>query len=291
MHLLYMAFGPNTQIHLQTAFSIYSFLTQQQFVSSVNIVTDNEDFYKHLNPRVNIIRVTENDLTEWKGEYQFFWRIKIKAIEKACHLYPNQPVVYLDCDTFLFGDLAEMESSMKNGLAVMHDDEGELSQKKNKSQKKLWRQVQGKSFGGISIQPGNRMWNSGVVGLPNTKNGKDCELILAVCDDMCARGITRYFIEQFSLSLALQKTYGLADAKSAIVHYWSTKDLWDKQINHFFIQAYFARWDYEKIIAQMKLFDTSATPFYQQVKNTNLRLKVLLDKVFPHTNLQYLPGK
>jgi hypothetical protein len=291
MNLLYMAFGPNAQIHLQTAFSIYSFLTQKQFVSSINIVTDNEDFYKHLQPHVHIIKVTENDLTAWKGTHQFFWRIKIKAIEKACHLYPNEPIVYLDCDTFLFGDLADIKSSMEKGFAVMHDNEGELSRRKNKSQKKLWQQVQGKSFGGITIQPAHRMWNSGVVGLPNTKNGKDCELILAVCDEMCAQGITRYFIEQFSLSLALEKIYDLAEAKSAIVHYWPAKDLWDKQINNFFIQAYFAQWNYEKIIEQIKLFDTSKTPFYQKVKYTNLRLKVLLDKIFPNTNLQYLPSK
>jgi hypothetical protein len=289
MNLLYISFGNNAAIHLQTAFSIYSFLTQNDSINSINIVTDDAAFYQHLNSQVNIIQVTQNDLTEWKGPHQFFWRIKLKAIEKICQLYPNDPVLYIDCDTYLYGHLDGLKNKLLNGIALLHENEGELSGKKNKTQKRMWQQVKGKLFCNIAMQASDCMWNSGVIGIPNTKNGRDCELILAICDEMCSKNITRYFIEQYSLSLALEKTYGLAEAKSAIVHYWSTKDIWDKQITNFFMRAYFADWSYEKILEEMRSFDTTNLPFFQRVKNTNIRLKALIDKTFPNKELKYLP--
>jgi len=291
MNLLYMAFGPNTKIHLQTAFSIYSFLTQKQYVTSINIVTDNDAFYRHLSSHINIIKVTENDLTAWKGERQFFWRIKIKAIEKVCLQYPNEPVVYLDCDTFLYGDLAVLNNSLLNEKAFMHENEGPLSAKTTKTQKNMWRQIAAKTFGNLLMQPTDRMWNAGVAGTPNTRNGADCKLALAMCDEMCRQGVSRYFIEQYSLSLALEKTYGLVEAKSEIAHYWSTRDVWTDHIHDFFIEAYFAGWSYETILNKMQAIDTSALPIYQKIKTTNVRLKDWVDKMFANRNLQYLPEK
>lgn len=291
MNLIYMAFGPNAKIHLQTAFSIYSFLRQKQFVNSINIVTDNEAFYNHLSSHVHIIKVTEDDLTAWKGEHQFFWRIKIKAIEKVCILYPNQPVVYLDCDTFLHGDLSVLNKILLNEKAFMHEDEGVLSAKTTKTQRNMWRQIAGKTFGNLLMQATGHMWNAGVVGTPNTHNGTDCKLALSICDEMCRQDVSRYFIEQYSLSLALEKMYGLVEAKMEIVHYWSTKEIWTNRIHDFFIEAYFAGWSYETILGKMQHFDTSALPIYQKVKTTNVRLKDWVDKMFANRNLEYLPKK
>ena len=289
MNLLYITFGNEPSIYLQASFSVYSFLAQSQAVHSINIITDKEHYYRHLAPHVNIIAITETELTEWKGDYQFFWRIKIKALEKLCHLYPGQPVMYIDCDTFLYGDAAVLQHSLQNGVALMHENEGFLSGRKNKTQKNMWRQIADKTFGNIAMQAGHNMWNAGVVATPNTQNVKDCELALTICDEMCSQGITPYFIEQFSLSLALEKYYSLQEVKSAIVHYWSAKEIWNKHISNFFMEAYFGQWQYEKIIMQISNFDTSKLPVFQRVKNTNQRLKAIIDNVFPNKNLQYLP--
>lgn len=288
MNLLYLTFGNIPTIHLQTAFSAYSFLAQREAISTVNIITDNVEFYEHLQPHVNIIKVTPQELTEWKGEQQFFWRIKIKAIEKASQLYPGEPVLYLDTDTYLFGNAANLKAQLLNGKAFMHDDEGALSAKTTKTQKNMWRQIAGKSFGNLLMQPTDKMWNAGVVGTPNTQNGAECELALAICDEMCRRGVTRYFIEQYSLSLALEKTYGLLEAKTAVAHYWSTKEIWTSRIHDFFIEAYFAGWSYETILNNMQGFDSSALPIYQKVKTTNVRLKGLVDKMFPNKDFRYV---
>jgi hypothetical protein len=170
----------------------------------------------------------------------------------------------------------------------MHDNEGALSSKTTKTQKNMWRQIAGKTFGNLVMQPTDRMWNAGVVGTPNNCNGKECELALSICDEMCKQGVTRYFIEQYSLSLALEKTYGLAEAKTAIAHYWSTKEIWTSKIHDFFIEAYFAEWSYEKILIKMREFDVSKLPVYQKIKTTNVRLKGFVDSVFPNKDLRYL---
>jgi len=291
MNLLYLTFGKIPTIHLQTAFSAYSFLAQKEAVDTVNIITDNIGFYQHLQPHVNIIEVTPDELTVWKGEHQFFWRIKIKAIEKACQLYPGESVLYLDTDTYLFGDAAKVNEQLRRGKAFMHEDEGALSAKTTKTQKNMWRQITGKTFGNLLMQPTDHMWNAGVVGTPNTQNGADCRLALAICDEMCRQGVTRYFIEQYSLSIALENIYGLVEAKTSIAHYWSTKEIWTGRIHDFFIEAYFAGWSCETILNKMQNFDTSALPIYQKVKTTNVRLKDWVDKTFGNRNLEYLPKK
>lgn len=133
MNLLYITFGEKPEIHLQAAFSIYSFLAQSSQVNTINLITDNPDFYKHLEEQVNIILVTQEELIAWQGEYQFFWRVKIKAIEKLCTLYPGEPIMYLDTDTYVCGTLISIKRNLIAGSAFMHENEGFLSCKKSKT--------------------------------------------------------------------------------------------------------------------------------------------------------------
>src|ERR1700712_98113 len=115
MNLLYITFGDDLGIHLQAAFSICSFLSKSNNdINSINMITDKPFFYNHLKEKVNVISITQQELEDWKGEHQFFWRIKIKAIEKICKMYPNSPVMYLDTDTFLFGDWAKLKKGLED---------------------------------------------------------------------------------------------------------------------------------------------------------------------------------
>src|ERR1700710_800580 len=103
MNICLLNFGENISYHTQTSFCIYSLLANcADSVKTINVITDKPLFYNHLKQQINIIPITENELTDWKGKYQFIWRIKIKAIEKICSLYPNCPVIYLDTDTFVY---------------------------------------------------------------------------------------------------------------------------------------------------------------------------------------------
>ena len=288
MNILYIAFGDDTVIHAQFSFSIYSFLNQHQLVDTINIITDNEDYYNHLKPLVNIITITAADLKEWKGKHNYLWRIKIKAIEKLALLYPNQQIVYLDADTFLYNDLKPLKDNLNNGLAIMHEEEGYLSKKKTKTQRTMWQQIKGKTFSGVTMKPTDKMWNAGVIAFPNTLDSNEIKLALSICDEMCEVVPVKHFVEQYAFSISLQKMYGLTDAKNCIAHYWGTKNTWNKVISKFFLEAYFCRWDQQTIAEKINELDKTAIPIYEKIKNTGVRLKSLIDNFFPTKEITYL---
>ena len=291
MHLLYLTFGENINNHVEAHFSICTFLTQQDEISTINVVTDKPEFYKSLDNRINIISVDEKILNEWKGEHNFFWRIKIKAIEMLCDLYKNEPVIYLDADTFLYTNIKHLKNMLLQGVACMHENEGILSVIKGKTLKTMWAQVKNKTYGATKILPPHAMWNAGVVATPNTKNNAECNLALSICDDMCKAKVTPRLIEQFALSVSLFETYGLQPADNIIAHYWSNKIAWDETIKNFFISAHFKSLSAEEIIKEIKNFSFEMLPVKIKIKNTNTRLKKIVDKKFPPVNLSFINNK
>lgn len=288
MNILFLTAGTNINIHLEAHFSIYSLLTQGKKINTINVVTDNPVFYNDLKPHLNIIEIDEKTLQDWKGEHEFFWRIKIKAIEKICNLYPNSPVIYLDADTFLYTNIDILTNTILEGNAVMHEDEGALSRLKGKTLSKMWRQVGNKKYSGVKILPSHSMWNAGVVGTPNQKNNKESMLALAICDEMCNQGITPRLIEQFALAVTLTELYGLKQADSSIAHYWSNKNEWHRIIKDYFISAQFKSFTTANIIEHIKTFDFRKAPVKIKQRNTNERLTSLVERMFPSKDILFV---
>ncbi|MFN2457748.1 MAG: hypothetical protein ABR502_06085 [Chitinophagaceae bacterium] len=278
MHLLYITFGNNLAIHSQAAFSIYSFLAQDEKIDSINVITDAPAYYSHLKDVVRIFLAGKEQLEEWKGPHLFFWRIKIKALQCICKEYTGDPVVYLDTDTFLYKPADHLVKILVKGFALMHEDEGALSNANTKTEKRMWRQIKGRPFANLPMDTQQHMWNAGVVATPNTKGGADCELALRLCDELCAAGVTRKLIEQFALSRALQHTYGLQPAHTAIAHYWSNKEEWNRYITAFFTEAFAKGYSREELIAAMRDFDFTHIPVKKRVRNTSQRLHHIVDR-------------
>ncbi len=287
MHLLYVTFGKNIANHIQAQFSILTFWADSNQVQSINIITDQPALYANINDRVNVIEVTEQTLGQWKGPHDFFWRIKIKAIEKICGMYPNQPVMYLDTDTFLYNGFSGIAEQVMQGQAFMHENEGSLSADRSKTAKRMFTKISTVSYGGVVINSDHCMWNAGVVLTPNTKQNKECLLALEICDQMCQQGVTRRLIEQFALSVALQEVYGLQPAAGAIAHYWSNKEHWNRAIEAFLLTANFKGLSVDETIHALREFDFHI-PIKMRVRNTNLRLKSLADHLYPPQNPLYI---
>lgn len=112
-----------------------------------------------------IIGVSDQMLKEWKGEHNFFLRIKIKALQLVSSKYEDQHILYLDADTFLFGSLEHIRVLLNEGENLMHKNEGELSQLSSKTENLMWRQVKNKRYGGVTINSDVCMWNVGVVAI------------------------------------------------------------------------------------------------------------------------------
>ncbi len=288
MNLLYLTFGGNISNHIQAHFSILSFLTHKKEIQTINVITDVPHFYNNIKHFINIIEIKDETLKEWKGEYDFFWRIKIKAIERLCLMYKNEPVVYLDSDTFLYRDIKPMAEALLKGTAFMHEKEGELSKAKSKTEKRMWHQVKNGVFGNIKFLASHLMWNAGVVATPNQKNNSECLLALDICDEMCKQGVTRRLIEQFALSVSLYETYDLQEAKEVIAHYWSNKESWNNAIQKFLVSAGFRSFTVEQTVEAIKGFDFSELAVKIKSRNTNRRLKTFTDKLFPDQDMLFI---
>lgn len=288
MHILYCTFGNRFQNHLQAAFSAISFLQQRNEISSINIITDAAPFYKHLSGHVNIIDVTPATINEWKGPHDFFWRVKIKAIEHIANLYTGSPVIYLDTDTFLYAKIGSLKAALQNSQAFMHEDEGALSALTDKTSKRTWRAIRQKQFAGLIMKPADHMWNAGVVASPNNKDGKDIALALQICDEMCAAGVPNRLVEQYALSLALHHTYGLNDATPWIAHYWRNKEDWNPFILEWLAEQQFKQKTFNEILTAFAELDLGKVPVIIRRKYTAEKLHRGVEKLFGPTNLQYV---
>ena len=292
MNILYTVFGNEPTNHYQAAFSIYSFLKlKDNRIKSINVITDAPEFYKHFYEDIIVTTVTQETLKEWRGEHDFFWRIKIMSILKTCYQYPSSPVVYLDTDTFLFGDISKVYFLLSNEIALMHELEGPLCNAKSNTEKRMWKQVANKHFGGIEVLSNLTMFNAGVVAIPNSKNGDEIKLALKICDDMCKNGVERRLIEQFSLSIALQIEYNLQEAKEYIAHYWSNKPEWNNAIENFLCKNYCSQLSAIEVLQAYKAFDLKSIPIVRKTRNTKKRLNALVDKFFSDRDITYLSNR
>lgn len=288
MNIVYLVFGEELINHVQANFSILSMLTQKEEINSINIVTDNPKFYNFLSGVVNVIKVKLEDLQEWKGEYDFFWRVKIKAVEFIANIYKNENLLYLDSDTFLFGNIQELKGKLNGGNSFMHLNEGKLSQLKSKTEKRMWRQTFNKNFGPVKIDQDHCMWNAGVIGIPGSKSSQLIKTTLDICDAMLEQNITRRLIEQFAFSLSLNEFSNLIPAEGQIGHYWGNKGQWDDFIKNFIISSYFSNSSFDEIIESMKSIDYTKIPINMKIPSTKRRLQNLINKTFPERNKRFI---
>ena len=184
MNLLFLTFGDNIKNHYQANFSILSFLKEKASITGIYVFTDHPQYYAHYQDYVQVVTITEEKLQEWQGPHDFFWRIKIKAIEQLVLQHPDAPLVYLDSDTFLYEDISGLRDILASGEALMHVQEGKLSQLKSKTEQKMWSQVKALRFRNTEIGEKHAMWNAGVVAIPAARNKEAIALALHLCDSM-----------------------------------------------------------------------------------------------------------
>lgn len=280
MNLMYLTFGENLKNHYQANFSILSFLAQKDKIDSITIFTDYPEFYKNLDKHVTIISIDDNILKDWEGEYQFFWRVKIKAILHLIEKLGDKPIMYLDSDTFLYGNLDLIFEILKQDNAVMHEKEGNLNELKTKTEKLMWKQLKAKKFGGVTINEKSAMWNAGTIVIPANKNKEALNLALSICDDMCKANVTRRLIEQFSISVALDTTYGLKNAKKTIGHYWGNKEDWNKVITNFFVKSNLLNYNLQETINEINRIDLTKIATRKRFSSNKSKLIKIINKLF-----------
>lgn len=111
MNILFLVFGRRLSDHLQAHLAIHTFLPHLADGDRICVMTTAPEYYADFadDKRVTTDHVTEQLLDEWEGKHHFFWRVKIKAMERMATLYPDAALLYLDSDTFLKGDLSDIK--------------------------------------------------------------------------------------------------------------------------------------------------------------------------------------
>ncbi|OOF67934.1 hypothetical protein BKG89_08600 [Rodentibacter caecimuris] len=287
MNIVLLTFGKNLENHYQAAFCILTFLKDKN-IKNIIVLTDSPEFYQFISEYVKIILITEEILSEWQGEYRFFWRIKIKALEFIFRKYPDEHLFYVDSDIFLAKNLDLIHRGLDKGRSFMHKKEYLFSDKgDSNTERKMIACLNNKIFSGIQFNENTPMWNAGVIALPKEKAAALINLSLNICDEICATDCPRRLVEQLSFSVALNHLTELFACEDEIGHYWGNKIEWNEMISQFFIQKSLKKMTVKDCIRQLQDFDWQSIPLEKKVRSTNKRFKQIIDKFFPPKSIRF----
>jgi hypothetical protein len=287
MTIAFLVFGKDILNFQQAIFSILTILPKIDKNERVVVVTDSPEYFKILNDRITVLEVDEMTFENWKGQYNFFWRIKIRALQMIADKWKGDHILYLDSDTFLFGNLESIILNLNSGINMMHKNEGKLSELPTKTERVMWKQLKGRTYGNITIDSNKCMWNAGVVAIAGVNRDK-LDLALTICDEMCKEKVTPRLIEQLALSLAMNEPIDLLAANNEIGHYWGNKIEWNQKINLLLLNNLLRNRTLEHLIEEVKKIDFKETPIRVKMSTTRLRLEKQLFKILPDRMHTYI---
>lgn len=287
MNIVYLVFGSNPDHYQQVYFSIYTAFAHKSAEDRIIVIAEEPELFNSFENGIEIIPINREIITEWEGKYQFFWRVKIKALQLVAEKYPSEPILYLDGDTFFYRDFDSLRNGLESGQNFMHLKEGKLSLLSSKTEKLMWKQMQGKEYGTIKIDKNTSMWNAGLIGVSN-KNFDGLKTTLEANDAMCADDVTRRLVEQFAFSIGLSKYAELQPADHIVGHYWGNKKQWNKLIDHFLKECFMKKHSFEQIIGRIKEMDLTQNPIWVKESNTQRKLKNFIDKFYTNKKTVYI---
>ena len=133
MNIVYLVFGNNRDHYRQAYFSICTALAWKNDHDKIIILTEDPSLFNFFGNIAEIIPIDKNIIKEWEGKYQFFWRVKIKALQHIAEKYPLDSILYLDGDTFFYKDMQPIRDGLQNGQNYMPTaiKQGSMHWKKN----------------------------------------------------------------------------------------------------------------------------------------------------------------
>ena len=222
-----LAYGSQNSIHRQDSMLVLSLLAHAPQPREIVVITDRPDRYAWFADLLRIRVLVPGELQTWRGEHPFSMRQKILA---ARQVVPREgALALLDADTLANADLQPFVDGLEVGDLFMHKREFDLGASLRAGNRKLWRQLDGKTFDRWQFRAGDAMWNSGVLALPAASAGL-LDDALALYDAMAAAGIRHFATEQLVVGLVFSRTGRLRSADQWFTHYWGNKEGFDAEI-------------------------------------------------------------
>ena len=287
MTIMYLTFGQKTEYHVQAYLSMLSFRRQTAPTDRIVMVTTAPEFYRRAQSWAEVIAIDDQQVSEWQGKHHFFWRAKIKAIEFLGNKYPDDDLLYLDCDTVLRGPIDWLKQQLGDGHGLMDTNDGHPMNMKTKTLR-MWQTIKGHTYGGITLGPQHNMYCAGVVGIPAAKRQETVATALTLCDGMLDDQAEPIVIEQYSLSIALYEKTGLVETLDCISHYWATKDEWLEAALSLLAKSRLMEATLDDELRLFEAFDWASLPVYVHKSSTARRLRNLVARLFPDRDYRYI---
>ena len=288
--IVFLAFGPRTDLYTQIYFALRSAQRWGEGNYQVTVLTDKPEFMSVLAEDIEIIELAPETLQEWRGEHDFMWRIKMKAIEHVARLHPDDHVLYFDSDVVIGKSLDSMIHRMDEGACFMHMAEKVISASTSSKDKRLFQALEGFEHLPYKFDKATRMYNAGVIGAPA---GKSIELLanaIALCDALCHTSANKTYLEQLAFSMAFSQTGKLTTAEDTVIHFWGNKDHWNHVIEQYLLECRLKQLSKAQEIELMRNINFEEIPYYHRIQATNRRLKKFVDKCFPKERKTYFKG-
>jgi len=248
------------------------------------VLTDHPAYFNKAG--VEVLQITAEQKADWMGPHKFFFRTKIKGMEYLHDRYPDDDLLYLDSDTFLFGSIDQLRARFKEKHGLMHCCEGKLTDISNTA-RRLWKGAAGRCYADIVIGEQHQMWNAGVVGLPSEKVSETVACALALCDGMLNDGANEFITEQYSYSIALFTHTSLVATNDLIGHYWGNAMGWREKANEIFIRSYLNNSSLEEELEALDIDALCQTPVYVHRSHHGQQFQSLISRLFPDSDQRF----
>ena len=222
-----LAYGKQDAVYRQATMLVVSLLAHAPPPFEIVVVTDRPDRFAWFADVVKVRVLTPGELQRWIGPEPFSMRQKLEAARAV--MPGDGALAFLDADVVALGDLSPFVAALTAGGLVMHKREFELGASTRAGNRKLWAELEPRTFGEWRFGPADAMWNSGVLALPAADAGllRDA---LELYDAMGAAGVRHFATEQLAVGLVLGRTGRLRPGEQWFLHYWGNKANFDDEI-------------------------------------------------------------
>lgn len=228
LHVVYQAYGL-AEIRLETLYAAWSALAHAgESPVHVHVYTDEPEYFRGLDSVAELHALDPQRIREWRGPCDFAHRLKAVMIDDVASRHPSAPLLYLDGDTFFVGPVAGVRERIGPGRAVMHEREYSVPSSQTGQMKRFRKHMRELTFEGAPIDLDGEMWNAGVIGLDPAQFPL-VQRWIAFVDEVYPR-YRHGLVEQYAVSLILQRSSALAACDDLVFHYWFQKDDHDAAI-------------------------------------------------------------
>jgi hypothetical protein len=222
-HLVLQAYGLD-EIRVQGLYAAWSALAHRgELPLTVHVYTDTPEFFAPLAGNgLEARALSEEEIRAWKGPCNFVHRLKAEMIREMVRRFPGDRLLYLDADVIVTRPMASVFERIAPGAAVMHLREYSVASRRSEQLRKFRKYMGRLAFRNAPIDLTGDMWNAGAIGIHPAQFGV-VDTWIAFIDTIYPK-YPRGLVEQYGISLFLQRAAAVTPCDAEVFHYWFQKD-------------------------------------------------------------------